>query len=201
MSSNAALCPNQRKKHPGEAVKKRKRISRIFPVILLAAGLFAAAPLFSQEKKVKIIIPDDPPNLLMPGIIQRLEVPSSVDWTDTGYDVVEGQELYFRAQGAVSLQQGNPIAYCGPEGKTLNTIQQPMKDRPIGALIGRIVQLISIEVDEETGEETRNEVIELFFIGEERRVVMPIKGRLFLGVNETVVADNDGAFTVAYYSR
>ena len=61
--------------------------------------------------------------------------------------------------------------------------------------------MISIELDEETGEETRNEEIELFFIGTAGSVAMPLDGRLFLGVNETVVEDNDGIFLVNVYSR
>lgn len=167
-------------------------------------GMVAASILNSQEteeKKIKIIIPDEPPHLMLPDQIERISVPANVNWTDSGYDVLAGQEVTFSAQGAISLQQGNPIAYCGPEGKTLNTIQQPLRDRPIGALIGRIVKLISIEVDEETGEETRNEEIELFFIGTAGSVAMPLDGRLFLGVNETVVEDNDGTFAVNFYSR
>jgi hypothetical protein len=172
---------------------------------LVLIGLIIDGPsLLSQEneeKKIKIIIPDEPPHLMISGEVERLSVSSSVEWTDSGYDVLAGQEISFSAQGAISLQQGNPIAYCGPDGKTLNTIQQPLKDWPIGALIGRIVQLISIEVDEETGEETRNEVIELFYIGAAASVSMPLDGRLFLGVNETVVEDNDGVFSVTYISR
>ena len=181
---------------------------KIFNWIVLGivlAGLIIDAPSLlsqeNQEKKIKIIYPDEPPNLLIPDQIERLSVPGSVDWTDSGYDVLAGQEITFRAQGGISLQQGNPIAYCDPEGKILNTIQQPLKDRPIGALIGRIVRLISIEVDEETGEETRNEVIEMFYIGSAANVSMPLDGRLFLGINETVVEDNDGAFSVTYISR
>ena len=185
-------------------MRKNQHINRLFLCFFLAAFLIGGKAVFTQEaqeKKVKIIIPDEPPNLLMPGIMQRISVSGSMDWTDSGYDVLGGQKIFFRAAGAVSLQQGNPVAYCGPDGKTMNTIQQPLRDRPIGALIGRIVNLISIEVDEETGEEKRNEVIELFYIGESGTVIMPIDGRLFLGVNETVVEDNDGSFSVTFYSQ
>ena len=30
---------------------------------------------------------------------------------------------------------------------------------------------------------------------------MPLQGRLFLGVNENVVKDNDGEFTVSIYEK
>ncbi|MEA3421573.1 MAG: hypothetical protein U9Q97_07855, partial [Acidobacteriota bacterium] len=52
------------------------------------------------------------------------------------------------------------------------------------------------EVDEETGEEIRNELVEEFYIGSENNVEIPIGGRIFLGVNENVVEDNAGEFRV-----
>jgi hypothetical protein len=76
-------------------------------------------------------------------------------------------------------------------------MQQPLKDFNIGALIGRIVFLVSVEIDEETKEEIRNEIIETFYIGSNRTVVMPIKGRLYLGINESLVGDNLGRFEVS----
>lgn len=132
-----------------------------------------------------------------PGRIYRITVPGNVHWTDIGVDVKAGQEISFEAEGVISLQRGNPAAFpCGPEGFDLKTIQQPLRGENMGALIGRIVLLISVEVDEETKEETRNEIIKEFFIGEQNRVLMPIDGSLFLGINELVVEDNFGDFKV-----
>jgi hypothetical protein len=131
-----------------------------------------------------------------PGRIYRITVPSNVQWTDTGYDVEGDQILSFSASGGISLQVGNPMAYCGPDGYDLKTVQQPIQNQNIGALIGKIVLLISIEVDEETGEETRNEMVEIFHIGSSKIVSIPISGRLFLGVNENVAGDNSGQYTV-----
>ncbi len=130
------------------------------------------------------------------GRIFRLTVPSNVQWTDTGYDVEGDQTLSFSASGGISLQVGNPMAYCGPDGYDLKTVQQPIQNQNIGALIGKVVLLISIEVDEETGKEKRNEMVEVFHIGSGRTVSMPISGRLFLGINENVAEDNSGQFTV-----
>jgi len=127
---------------------------------------------------------------------RRISVPAQFPWTDTGLDVLEGQLIYFRAAGSVSLQKGNPVAYCGPSGYNLQTVQQPIQDRNLGALIGKVYLLISVEKDSETGEEIRHELSRLFYIGSENRVEMPIKGRLFLGVNENLVQDNDGRFEV-----
>ena len=71
---------------------------------------------------------------------------------DSGNVYLEGQEVHFRASGGISLQVGNPMAYCGPDGYDLRTLQQPLQDNNIGAVIGKVVLLISIEIDEETGE-------------------------------------------------
>jgi len=126
----------------------------------------------------------------------QVTVASDVSWTDTELDVREGEEVIFRAEGGISLQRGNPMAYCGPDGYDLRTVQQPIRDKNLGSLIGSVVQLISLEVDEKTGEEIRNELIEYFYIGSGNTVRMPLTGHLFLGVNEKLVSDNEGRFSV-----
>jgi len=131
--------------------------------------------------------------------VRQFLVAADQGWIDTGWDVVEGQEIYFEATGVISLQKGNPMAFCGPNGYNLQTVQQPIRDKNIGALIGRIVFLVSVEIDEETGEETRNELIEEFYIGEKNRIKMLLSGRLFLGINENVVGDNSGEYKVLVY--
>jgi len=131
--------------------------------------------------------------------VLTVNVLGNVAWTDSGLDVFEGQEVYFEATGGISLQKGNPLAYCGPDGYNLKTMQQPISDEKIGALIGKVVKLISIEIDEETGEEIRNEIERSFFIGADNRVRMEIDGRLFLGINENIVGDNSGEFKVTIY--
>lgn len=131
--------------------------------------------------------------------VSQITVLGNVDWTDTGLEVKEDQAIYFRAQRQISLQRGNPMAWCGPDGMDRKTMQQPISDKNIGALIGKVVWLISIEVDEESGEQIRHEIIEKFYIGSANQVRMPISGRLFLGINENVVGDNSGEFDVIIY--
>lgn len=126
----------------------------------------------------------------------QVTVASEISWTDTGLEVREGEEITFRGEGGISLQRGNPMAYCGPDGYDLRTVQQPIRDKNIGALIGSVVQLISLEIDEKTGEEIRNELVEYFYIGSGNTVKMPLTGHLFLGVNENLVQDNEGKFSV-----
>ena len=130
----------------------------------------------------------------------EVSVMSQVDWTDTGLDVVQGQEIIFRAVGQISLQKGNPVTYCGPDGYNYQSLQQPLQDQNIGALIGKVYFLISLEVDEETGEEIRNEKEEIFYIGSAKRITIPMDGRLYLGINENLVADNEGSFQVLIYA-
>lgn len=118
---------------------------------------------------------------------------------DTGLDVREGQEIYFEATGQISLQRGNPKADCGPDGYPLQTMQQPFPHRNIGALIGEVAWLISVEIDEKSGEEFRYEIAEKFYLGAQNQVRMPLSGRLFLGINENVVGDNSGEYRVRVY--
>jgi len=134
-------------------------------------------------------------------LAQKITVPANVAWTDTGREVRGGDEFYFQASGEISLQKGNPMAFCGPEGYNLRTVQQPIKDKNIGSLIGKVVQVLSVTKDKETGEETKHDLAEYFYIGPENYVSMPMTGRFFLGVNENVVGDNTGEFAVLVYVK
>ncbi|MGB7296398.1 MAG: hypothetical protein WBC70_12490 [Candidatus Aminicenantales bacterium] len=128
---------------------------------------------------------------------RNIVVAGNAAWTDTGIDVVQGQKVSFEAEGVISLQKGNPQAECGPAGYDLRTVQQPLSERNLGALIGRVVYAATVIKDEKTGEERTEEVFELFFIGARNRLEMPARGRLFLGINELIIGDNAGEFTVA----
>jgi hypothetical protein len=132
-------------------------------------------------------------------LLKTMSVPSISTWTDTGLDVQPGEEFVIKGTGGISLQRGNPTAFCGPDGYDLRTAQQPLPDKNIGALVGRVVQLVSIETDPETKKQVRNELIEVFYIGSESRTLMPIRGRLYLGVNENVAGDNAGEFKASIY--
>jgi hypothetical protein len=128
--------------------------------------------------------------------IRTIVVSGNAAWTDTGIEVIQGQEVEFAAEGTLSLQKGNPQADCGPDGYDLRTLQQPLTDRNLGALIGKVVIGITVIKDAKTGQEKTEEAAEFFYIGARSRVEMPTKGRLFLGINEIVIGDNAGEFTV-----
>ncbi len=133
--------------------------------------------------------------------IKQVEVPASAGWVDTGLEVMEGEKYEFIASGSISCQQGNPVASCGPEGLDLQTVQQPLPDHNLGALVGKVVKLISIRKEEDSGEEIREEVVRIFFIGPHSEVEMPLAGKLYLGVNDSVYADNDGKFNVSIFKK
>jgi len=180
-------------------------------VLLAATAALALWPLISQAGPEAKPGPASVSNAAVPAQESSQSVPPDLEpvkqmtvsgvsnWTDTGLDVVEGQEYVVRATGGISLQRGNPTAYCGPDGYDLKTAQQPLPDRNIGALVGRVVLLISVEKDPETKKEIRNERIEVFYIGSESRVMMPLKGRFFLGINENVAGDNSGEFKASIF--
>ena len=134
-----------------------------------------------------------------PQALLQVKVPADSAWTDTGLDVRAGDVIHFEASGSISLQKGNPEAICGPRGLEMQTLQQPLTDENLGGLIGKVVRLVSVEVDEETKEEIRNELVEIFFLGAENRMDIPLDGRLHLGINELVVEDNSGEFEVTFY--
>jgi hypothetical protein len=134
--------------------------------------------------------------VMAPQIPLKIKVPANAAWTDAGLDVRTGDVVLLYASGNISLQKGNPEAFCGPQGLDMQTLQQPMADKNIGALIGKVVRLISIEVNEETKEEIRNELVEMFFVGQESRIEIPLEGRLYLGINELVIEDNLGEYEV-----
>ena len=163
------------------------------PRVLLASGIvalsFAALPPGGLAPQVQTPAADAP-------AVMTIVVPADAGWVDTGIDVGPGEKLDFRAAGEVSLQRGNPDAGCGPGGLDVITVEQPVPDENLGALIGRVAQLVSTRTDEDSGMEIRDEIFVLFFIGPERTVTVPMKGRLYLGLNENALKDNAGEFTV-----
>lgn len=167
----------------------RKRHSAALALGAAAAGLILlawGAPASPPGQQIFLDLPLEKP----------VAVAAEAGWVDTGIDVVPGEVILFRASGEVNLQRGNPEAACGPDGLDLVTVDQPIPDANLGALIGKVAQLVASRPDEGSGREIRDEVFVLFLIGTERAVVAPFKGRLYLGVNENVQKDNAGEFSV-----
>lgn len=125
-----------------------------------------------------------------------LAVPADIPWTQTGVEVRAGEEILFSSEGKISLQKGNPESECGPEGYDIQAIGSPLPDKNLGALIGKVVVTVIETYDERTKEAKHEEIAVVFMIGRGGRVEMPAGGRLFLGINDNVVGDNEGAFSV-----
>jgi hypothetical protein len=161
-----------------------------FLIIALAPGSGGA---FAPRPAGPTARAQEPPTASA-GPAKEIIVRGDAAWTDTGIDVGQNDELLITAAGGISLQRGNPTAFCGPDGYNMKTAQQPLPGKNIGALVGRVVQLVSVARDPVTNKEVRDELVEVFFVGSKARVLMPIAGRVFLGPNENVVGDNAGSF-------
>lgn len=171
----------------------RARFVRGLAVLALLGGLAlpSAARRQSQAQDRPAPVP----------LEKTIAVAGDAGWVDTGIDVGPGDELRFTATGEINLQKGNPEAVCGPGGIDLVTVDQPVPNVNLGALIGKVSQLIAKRVDSDSGLEIADEAFVLFLIGPEAAVPAPFKGRLYLGVNENVLKDNSGTYTVVVVRR
>jgi hypothetical protein len=111
------------------------------------------------------------------------EVQANVPWTDTGIVVRRGDRLAFSVRGRIAVITGGEL--IGPDGSAAFRNQNyPVGAAAGGALIAKVNNSAP------------------FPIGSNRNpVTMPTNGRLMLGVNDDVVADNSGAFLVTVTRR
>jgi PA-IL-like protein len=100
-------------------------------------------------------------------------------WTSAqGLVVRKGQKIHISAKGQVNLGKGN---FAKPEGiKSVTDNDRLMKNEPTGGLIAVV------------GDDNN----EFIFVGPSRDFVATRDGTLFLGINESVLDDNSGAFDV-----
>ncbi|MBI3050700.1 MAG: hypothetical protein HYY76_20610 [Acidobacteria bacterium] len=107
---------------------------------------------------------------------QRIMVDARERWIDTGVTVERGDVIAFDVSGVVRLS-GDANDIAGPAGahSGRRAAQAPLPAQPAGALIGRI------------GETE-------FAIGNQASINAPASGRLFVGVNDDHLADNEGHF-------
>jgi hypothetical protein len=108
---------------------------------------------------------------------QSFSIYADRQWTDTGIQVRAGETLRFMPSGEVAWGPGRRD---GPAGEVNSPYNQsrPIPDRPGAALIGRI------------GNDT-------FYIGDGTTAFRArTAGRLYLGINDDYVQDNQGHFQV-----
>ena len=111
----------------------------------------------------------------------ELDVPGDKQWTDSGIDLLAGDQLVITATGSIEILGKQ----CGPEGLARGWMDllrvPPVPDAGHGALIGRV---------------GNTEAAQPFAIGQRREMRVAYDGRLFLGINEQSSEQADGKFHV-----
>jgi hypothetical protein len=121
-----------------------------------------------------------------PGGMREREVwvSANTPWTDTGIDVRDGQSVFLDTHGGDILWRRGSHAKAGGDESGRYDAARPIPSRPVGALIGKL----------------NRDSRDYFFIGDsEGPVRVRSGGRLFLGVNDSNLTDNQGAFRVTVY--
>ena len=111
---------------------------------------------------------------------RTITVPANQQWTPTGIRVNFGDKLQLQISGQITLRTNDPKDVAIPQGSLLQRYapNAPMPSVLAGALIGRI----------DSGQP--------FGIGNLPSILAPASGMLYLGVNDDVLNDNGGQFTV-----
>ena len=99
-------------------------------------------------------------------------------WTNSGFVVKKGQRVHITGDGQIQLGKGH---ISTPSGVSeINDDQKLLKGVPTGALIAVI------------GDDNND----FIYVGAEREFTATRDGALFLGVNESYLDDNSGAYAV-----
>lgn len=108
-----------------------------------------------------------------------IQVDGSRAWTETGVTVKKGDRLSFSTTGQIGIRSGD-TPKVSPDGSAADRDPAaPVPVMGVGGLIGRVG----------TGAP--------FPIGSSATLItMPANGRLYLGINDTGVSDNSGAYIV-----
>jgi hypothetical protein len=111
---------------------------------------------------------------------RTITVPSTVQWTPTGIRVNQGDRLQFKSSGEIQLRPASFNDKASVAGSLTGRTapNSPIPSALAGALIGRI----------DSGQP--------WGLGNQTSVVMPASGLLYLGINDDVLTDNSGQFTV-----
>ena len=157
--------------------------------IMTAAAAVAAVALVGGLAFATSRTDDDPVRADRPELTVRSEpvevsvvVPGTEPWTDTGVDLSVGDTVLIEADGAVTPAENSESLY-GPDG---------VPDRPSA----RVFNIDGLEEENHNGLIGRiGEGGAPFRVGSELQYTAETDGRLFLGVNDSDVANNAGEFT------
>lgn len=113
-------------------------------------------------------------------VVRKFTVPANTGWLDTGILVRQGDKVSFAASGEIRLS-ANPDDFAGPGGAHSERYapRAPLAGTFAGALIGRVGDSQPFVIGDQTGP-----------------MAMPRAGRLMIGINDDVLSDNTGDFSV-----
>jgi hypothetical protein len=109
---------------------------------------------------------------------RTVQVPANQRWVDTMISVQQGQTVNVRTSGEVTVGPGVQAGPAGARTGQMPSNRAPVPNVPVGALVGRVGNS------------------QAFPIGDQNSFPAPASGRLYLMVNDDVVSDNSGEFTV-----
>ena len=110
-------------------------------------------------------------------------VPATEQWTDTGIDLSIDDTVLIEADGEITPKAAD-VPPHGPDG---------VPDRPSA----RVYNVEGLEEENHNSLIGRiGEVGAPFPVGSQLQFIVDTEGRLFLGINDTDVANNAGVFTV-----
>ena len=118
------------------------------------------------------------------GRSRTVHVNSQYRWTDTGIDVMAGQNVTLDASGTI-IMSDNAQDTASPAGSTSGrrAPDAPIINQPAGALLARIGNYGPV------------------FVGNRQSFNAPVSGRLYFGVNDDHLPDNRGEFIVQVTTR
>jgi hypothetical protein len=109
-----------------------------------------------------------------------VRVPGNATWVPTGIVVRRGDRLTFNVNGQIQLSDdGGDIATAGGSHKGRRAPGSPLPADLAGALIGKVGNSAPFGIGDQSA-----------------AITMPLRGELFLGVNDDHVNDNRGEFVV-----
>jgi hypothetical protein len=121
-----------------------------------------------------------PPPASNPAPIRgAINVAANQQWTNTGIPVIRGERLQFTARGNIMISR---TVSSGPDGNptaSAATGRYPLRGVSPGALIGRVGNSAPFPIGSNTGP-----------------ITMPTNGPLMLGINDDVLEDNTGNYSV-----
>lgn len=117
---------------------------------------------------------------------QVLDVPGTSRGTDTGIDVVNGDQLTITATGSITV--GRRAGIVSADGGRVGLAGALLGSRPVPNVgVGALVGYIRL---------SNGQITQPFAVGSQQSLTAPASGRLFLLVNDDDYSDNSGSFSV-----